>query len=87
MYDDKVIQGLAHLRTYARKYPTMAVSESINALDNAGVFAVLDEQTDYAAAEDILADVTPARPVDEPLYGATAYRRHIHVGCGLDCNR
>jgi len=55
-YTDATIEGLAHLRKYAATYPTMALSEAINALDNSGVFAALDEQTDYASAEEILAE-------------------------------
>ncbi len=55
-YTGATIEGLAHLRTYAARYPSMGLSEAINALDNAGVFAALDEQTDYASAEEILAE-------------------------------
>jgi hypothetical protein len=65
-FDPKVIEALAELRRYAAKYPTMGLSGRINALDNAGVFAALDEQTGYASAVEILAesaqdDVTKAR--------------------------
>jgi hypothetical protein len=49
-FDPKVINALAKLRKYARQYPTMGVSSLINELDNASVFAALDEQTGYAAA-------------------------------------
>lgn len=55
-FDPKTIEALAQLRVYTSRYPTMGVSEAINTLDNAGVFAALDEQTDYADAVDILAE-------------------------------
>ncbi len=55
-YTDATVEGLAHLRAYAAKYPMMKISEAINALDNAGVFSDLDQQTDYASAEEILQD-------------------------------
>lgn len=55
-YDNEVITALARLRDYASTYPSMGLSDAINTLDNAGVFAGLDEQTDYASAEDILAE-------------------------------
>lgn len=55
-FDPKVINALAELRQYAAKYPTMGLSGRINALDNAGVFAALDEQTGYASAVEILAE-------------------------------
>lgn len=47
-YTEAAIQGLAHLRAYARQYPALALSEAVNALDSAGVFAALDEQADTA---------------------------------------
>jgi hypothetical protein len=48
-----------------------------NTLDNAGVFAALDEQTDYESvmgslAESTLTDVTRHQGMDEPLYGNEA---------------
>jgi len=52
----EVLTALANLRTYAGRYPSMGLSEAINALDNAGVFAPVDEQTDYASAEELLAE-------------------------------
>jgi hypothetical protein len=139
MSDDfqTVVQALANLRTYAKRYPAMGLSEAVNTLDNAGVFAALDEQTDYASAEEILAEsalddleqksgrwaVAPvpetavSRPAGEPVKPWTASEldaadraaegrlgrralglervpgtdtlqpRHIHAGCGLDCDR
>lgn len=44
------INALAHLRHAARTGSGMdvAAQAAINVLDNAGVFAALDEQTDYA---------------------------------------
>lgn len=65
-YSNEAIQALANLRTYARRYPTMGLSEAVNALDNAGVFAALDEQTDYASAESILAESAKA-DIDKAL--------------------
>jgi hypothetical protein len=55
-FDPKVINALAELRQYAAKYPTMGLSSLIDTLDNAGVFAALDEQTGYASAVEILAE-------------------------------
>jgi hypothetical protein len=56
-FDPKVIEALALLRDYA-KHSMVAgpVCEAIETLDNAGVFAALDEQADYASAEEILAE-------------------------------
>lgn len=55
-----VIAALAVLRTFTGPGGGQVlqgqVVQAINALDNAGVFAALDEQTEYAAAEDILAE-------------------------------
>lgn len=58
---EQVVQALAELRRYAATYPSMGLSGHINALDNAGVFAALDEQTDYASAEEILAEIENAK--------------------------
>jgi hypothetical protein len=56
-FDPKVIEALAQLRHAAAQYDLpVNVKWAINALDEAGVFAALDEQTDYAAAEEILAE-------------------------------
>lgn len=58
-YDPKVIEALARLRQVAsegRIGMFAGIARDLNALDNAGVFAALDEQTDYAAAEEILAE-------------------------------
>lgn len=88
-YTHATIEGLAHLRTYAAKYPSMGLSEAINALDNAGVFAALDEQTDYASAEEILAEATLAsvpNTADPAEWGDTTsadMARHQGLGSGL----
>jgi hypothetical protein len=42
--------------------------QAVNTLDNAGVFAALDEQTGYTAAEDILAEAA-SRSLDEAAGG------------------
>jgi hypothetical protein len=65
-FDPKVIEALAWLREFAarNRHPISMIGveqaervvQAINALDNAGVFAALDEQTDYASAEEILAE-------------------------------
>jgi hypothetical protein len=57
-FDPKVIEALARLRHAANGIVglTSPLARDLNTLDNAGVFAALDEQADYAAAEDILAD-------------------------------
>lgn len=52
----EVSEALASLRTYAKRYPTMGLSAALNVLDDAGVFAEIDERNDYASAEEILAE-------------------------------
>lgn len=52
----EVSEALASLRTYAKRYPTMGLSAAFNVLDDAGVFAEIDEANDYASAEEILAE-------------------------------
>lgn len=60
-YSDETIRALATLREAATHPGTGGMlRQAINTLDNAGVFAVLDEQTDYASAEEILAEVALA---------------------------
>lgn len=58
MYDKNVIEALARLRAHAHPIGRMddEMRQCFNALDNAGVFAALDEQTDYASAMKILAE-------------------------------
>jgi hypothetical protein len=56
-YSDETIQALAFLReTVATGEGTPEIRKAFNILDDAGVFAALDEQTDYAPAEEILAE-------------------------------
>lgn len=57
-YDQKTIEALATLRLASRTGLDLdgPVREAFDTLDNAGVFAALDEQNDYASAEDILSD-------------------------------
>lgn len=57
-FDPKVIAALAELRHAAHGQVglTSPLAQAINTLDNAGVFAALDEQSDYASAEEILAE-------------------------------
>lgn len=59
-YSNEAITALALLRTFAGPEGGRTlqgqVVQAVRALDNAGVFAALDEQTDYASAEDILAE-------------------------------
>lgn len=47
--------------------------DAINVLDNAGVFAEIDERNDYASAEDVLAEaaVTGLEPLDPAEWGDT----------------
>lgn len=47
-YSDNVVQALQTLRAFATG-PTLpnSVRAAVNQLDNAGVFAAIDEQTDY----------------------------------------
>lgn len=76
-FSPEVIAALAELRTYAGKYPSMGLSERINTLDNAGVFAALDEQTDYASAVDVLAEAAVATC----LCGGSFDGRRGGIGC------
>lgn len=56
-FSDDVVQALAELREVARlNQAEIRVVAALNTLDDAGVFAALDEQTDYASAESILAE-------------------------------
>lgn len=62
-YSTDVINALARLRQYAAAHTVSAVgtvpnamASLVNTLDNAGVFAALDEQIDYASAGDILTE-------------------------------
>lgn len=57
-YTDETIEALARLRTM--HYADMDWQDAFKILDNAGVFAALDEQTDYASAEQILAESAQA---------------------------
>ena len=70
-FSPEVIQALAGLRTYAAQYPAMGLSGLVNTLDNAGVFAALDEQTGYAAAEDVLAEAVVTASLDPAEWGDT----------------
>lgn len=54
----EVLTALAELRRYAATYPTMGLSAALNTLDDAGVFAALDEQADTERAGDMLAEST-----------------------------
>lgn len=58
MFNQQTIDALAQLRHSAATHTNLPanVQWAINTLDDAGVFAALDEQTDYASAEDILAE-------------------------------
>lgn len=69
----EAIAALAHLRFAVRTGLGLEghVRDAVNTLDDAGVFAALDEAVDYASAEEILADITPApawhpRTPDDP---------------------
>lgn len=84
----EVSEALAHLRTYAAKYPTMGLSAALNVLDNKGVFAEIDEANDYASAEEILAEVAENgfcshKPVTA-LDGQNESLGYTHCGlCGV----
>lgn len=78
----EVIEALAEARNAVKHMGTEApealsrvytgyaysLAQAFNALDNAGVFATLDEQTGYAAAEGILAEAA-SRSLDEAAGG------------------
>lgn len=54
-YNNEVIEALAWLRKGWDGDNSARAITAFEALDNAGVFRELDEQTDYAPAEEILA--------------------------------
>jgi hypothetical protein len=76
-FDQKTIEALAHLRLGARCGLGLEgdMRDAFEALDNAGVFAALDEQTDYASAEDILAESAL-----ETCPGCGVHQGHM-IGC------
>jgi Txe/YoeB family toxin of Txe-Axe toxin-antitoxin module len=58
-HNDDVIRALATLRTFTGAHGHMLpgqIVQAINVLDNAGVFAALDEQTDYVTAAEMAAE-------------------------------
>jgi len=57
-YSDDVLTALARLRDAAANSDDISnvLARAFQKLDNAGVFADLDEQTDYASAEAILVE-------------------------------
>lgn len=61
-YSDETIKALAWIRkaTSEGMLRTSKLGDAFRTLDNAGVFAALDEQTDYASAEEILAEIALA---------------------------
>lgn len=79
-FDRKVINALAYLRAHAALDARENVQKAINTLDDAGVFAALDEQTDYASAEEILAESAAMHltgqlmTLDPALYGPGVVR-------------
>lgn len=74
-----ISQALAILRTFtgpdgAGMLPGQVV-QAINVLDNAGVFAEIDERNDYASAEEILVEaaVLDLVPLDPAEWGDTTW--------------
>lgn len=69
----EISEALAVLRNFAKKAGPSPIREAINALDNAGVFAEIDERNDYASAEEILAEaaVEGLAPLDPAEWGDT----------------
>ncbi|MFF1701262.1 hypothetical protein [Streptomyces sp. NPDC058252] len=55
-YSNEVVEALATLRQAAKHSDEISnrLARAFDKLDNAGVFRELDEQTDYAPAEEIL---------------------------------
>lgn len=94
-FDPKVINALARLRHAVMNQPALSKAD-FEALDNAGVFAALDEQTDYASAEEILKDLEEAplqggRALDPSVWGDTTsadrdrrQTRHGHAFTGTE---
>lgn len=72
-FSPEVITALATLREVARRNRSVTrVVDAINTLDNAGVFAALDEQTGYADAVEILAEAAAISLHDPELCTAGA---------------
>lgn len=94
-FSPEVIEALAELRETARlNLAEIRVVAAFNVLDDAGVFAALDEQTGYAAAVDVLAEAAGARldaeaggPLDPAEWGdlsRTDIARRSSVGSQAD---
>jgi hypothetical protein len=94
-FDQKTINALARLRHAAMNAPALSKVD-FEVLDDAGVFAALDEQTDYASAEEILKDLKEAplqggRALDPSVWGDTTsadmarhQTRHGHAFTGTE---
>lgn len=69
----EISEALAALRSFAKKADPSPIREAINVLDDAGVFAGVDEHNDYASAEEILAEAARAdtAPLDPAEWGDT----------------
>lgn len=52
----EITWALAYLRTHAKVDASESCKRAVDALDEAGVFAEIDEHNDYASAEEILAE-------------------------------
>lgn len=80
-----VVEALAWLRKGWDGDNSERAINAFNTLENAGVFAVIDESTGYAAAEEILADttaydITPVDPEPEPEYTDADLLHDMQIG-------
>lgn len=86
-YNDETIKALARLREVAREGAIgmfAGIARDLNILDNAGVFAALDEQTDYASAVDVLAEAAVAASRLDPAEWGDTTSADVARRQGLD---
>lgn len=85
-FDRQTIEALDYLRKFLAVDARAGTQQAFETLDNAGVFSALDEQTDYASAEDILAeaayDITPVDPAEWGDTTRADMARHQGLGDG-----
>jgi hypothetical protein len=88
-FSPEVIQALAWLRAGWDGDNSEQAIAAFSALDNAGVFAALDEQTDYASAVKILAEsaaasLAPQGPALDPAEWGDVSRTDIARRAAVD---
>lgn len=86
-FSPETIQALATLREAVQHSDEISnrLARTFKVLDDGGVFSALDEQTDYASAEDILAEsaLSAASPVLDPAEWGDTTQADIALHQGL----